>query len=210
LTVQFKKEESYVSCNYCGKGAIYKCAMCGKLLCPEHVKLGALCLSSEEKTKLAFTVRKLMAQKEKSQLRELVKRLWGEEEQLAFDRRFTVTELPAYVARVNKSFVGFTSFAEVDDAVIVVALGVLPHYQGFGVGSRLIGKVQSEAKKLRKRRMLVSTSNDDLPALAFYQSLGFQIFEVKPNVIAEKHGTIRRGIGGLLVRDELRLQKTLD
>ena len=57
--------------------------------------------------------------------------------------------------------------------------------------------------------MLVSTSNDDLPALAFYQSRGFHIYEVKPNVIAQKHGAVLRGIGGLPVRDELRLQKTL-
>jgi len=184
--------------------------VCGKLLCAEHVKLGAVCRFSEKKAKLAFTIQKVMVQREKSQVRELVRRFWGEQEQLAFGRRFAVAELPAYVARRDNSIIGFASFAEADDAVIVVALGVLPRYQGFGVGTRLIEKVQSEAKRLRKRRMLVSTSNDDLPALAFYQSLGFQIFEANPNVIAEKHGTILRGIGGLPVRDELRLQKTLD
>jgi ribosomal protein S18 acetylase RimI-like enzyme len=90
-----------------------------------------------------------------------------------------------------------------------VALGVLPQYQGSGVGKSLIEKVEDEAKKLRKNRLLVSTSNDDLPALTFYQSLDFQIYEVKPNVIAEKHGRILKGIGGLPIRDELRLQKTL-
>jgi len=199
-----------VSCEYCGKDTVYKCAVCGKLLCAEHVKLGAVCRFSEKKAKLAFTIQKVMVQREKSQVRELVRRFWGEQEQLAFGRRFAVAELPAYVARRDNSIIGFASFAEADDAVIVVALGVLPRYQGFGVGTRLIEKVQSEAKRLRKRRMLVSTSNDDLPALAFYQSLGFQIFEANPNVIAEKHGTILRGIGGLPVRDELRLQKTLD
>jgi len=60
---------------------------------------------------------------------------------------------------------------------------------------------------MQKKRLLVSTSNDDLPALAFYQSIGFQIYEVKPNVIAEKHNEILAGIGGLPVRDELRLRK---
>jgi ribosomal protein S18 acetylase RimI-like enzyme len=174
------------------------------------VKLGAVCLHPKKKTKLQFIFRKVVAHKDKFQLRELAKRFWGEEEQSAFDRRFNVAELPAYIARKKNNFVGFVSFAEVDDDVIIVALGVLPRYQGFGVGSRLIEKVQIEAKRLRKRRMLVSTSNDDLPALAFYQSLGFQIFEARPNVIAEKHGTILRGISGLPVKDELRLQKMLD
>jgi len=76
-----------------------------------------------------------------------------------------------------------------------------------GVGRSLVEKVQVEAKKSRKNRLLVATSNDDLPALAFYQSLGFQIYEVKTGVIAEKHGKVLKGVGGLPIRDELRLQK---
>lgn len=198
-----------MSCGYCEKDAIYKCSVCAKLLCVEHSKLGAVCLSSEKRSKLSFTVHKAMTQLEKSQIRELVRRFWGEEEQLAFDRKFAVGDLSAYVAQVNNGVVGFVSFAEADDAVIVVALGVLPQYQGSGVGSSLIQKVEDEAKKLGKRKMLVATSNDDLPALAFYQLRGFQIFEVKPNVIAEKHGAVLKGIGGLPIRDELRLRKTI-
>jgi ribosomal protein S18 acetylase RimI-like enzyme len=188
-------EESCVSCGYCKKDAVYRCSVCGKLLCTEHVKLGAVCLSSAKKTKLAFTVHKVMAEGEKSRIREFVKRFWGEEEQLAFGRNFVVAELPAFVAKARSGVLGFVSFVEKGDAVIIVAVGVLPQYQGSGLGTGLIRKVENEAKRLGKRRMLVATSNDDLPALAFYQALGFQVFEVKPNFIAEKHGTVLRGIG---------------
>lgn len=120
-----------------------------------------------------------------------------------------VAELPAYVAKVKDSIIGFISFAEADNAFIIVALGILPKYQDSGVGKSLFKKVENEAKTNEKKKLLVSTSNDDLPALAFYQSLGFQIYEVKPNVIAGKHGGILKGIGGLPIRDELRLRKVL-
>ncbi len=120
-----------------------------------------------------------------------------------------VAELPAYAAKLENNMIGFISFTEVDDAILIAALAVLPQYQSSGVGRSLIEKVEAEAKRLRKKRLLVSTSNDDLPALAFYQSLGFQIYEVKPNVIAEKHGGVLEGVGGLPVRDELRLRKIL-
>lgn len=90
-----------------------------------------------------------------------------------------------------------------------MALGVLPESQGGGVGERLVEKVEAEAKRTRKSKLLVSTSNDDLPALAFYQSIGFQIYEVRPNIIAKKHGETPEGIGGLPIRDELRLQKII-
>jgi ribosomal protein S18 acetylase RimI-like enzyme len=134
----------------------------------------------------------------------------GEEEQLTFDRKFDVAKQPAYVAKVGTNFAGFASFSEDRDSLIVVALGIWPEYQGSGIGQSLIRRVEAEAIKMHKKRILVSTSNDDLPALGFYQSQGFQVFEVKPNVIGHKHGKILAGIGGLPVRDELRLQKVLE
>jgi GNAT superfamily N-acetyltransferase len=147
--------------------------------------------------------------REKEHIREFAQLFWGEQEQLTFDRRFMVARLPAYVAQVGNDANGFISFAELNDAILIVALGILPQHQGFGIGRGLVERVELEARRLGKKKLLVSTSNDDLPALAFYQSVGFQIFEVKPNAIAEKHGKILKGIGGLPVRDELRLQKLL-
>jgi len=196
-----------MSCKYCKKDAIYRCSVCGRTLCVEHVKLRTTCPSCTKRTTLEYAIEEVTSAKEREEIRKLVQRFWGEEEQLTFDRKFIVAELPAYVAKVKKDIIGFVSFTEAYDAVIVVALGVLPQYQGSGVGKSLIEKVEVEARRMLKKRLLVSTSNDDLPALAFYQSLGFQIYEVKPNVIAEKHGEILEGIGGLPLRDELRLQK---
>jgi len=198
-----------MSCEYCGKDAIYKCSVCGRLLCMEHIKLRTVCPFCIQETTLEYTINKVASNKERDKIRELVQRFWGEEEQLTFDRKFMVAELPAFAAKLENNIIGFVSFTEADDAVIVVALGVLPQYQGSGVGRSLIEKVEGEAKRMLKKRLLVSTSNDDLPASAFYQSLGFQIYEVKPNVIAKKHGEILEGIAGLPVRDELRLRKIL-
>ncbi len=198
-----------MSCKYCGKDAVYKCSVCGKLLCMEHLKLRTVCPSCMKKTTLKYIISKVTLNEEREKIRGFVQRFWGEQEQLTFDRKFMVAELPTYTAKLKNEIIGFVSFAEADEAIIIVALGILPRYQGSGVGRSLIEKVEVEAKRLRKKELLVSTSNDDLPALAFYQSLGFQIYEVKPNIIAEKHGEILEGIGGLPIRDELRLQKTL-
>ena len=198
-----------MSCEYCGKDAVYRCSVCGKMLCAEHVKLRTVCPSCIKKTTVEYTIHKVVLDQERKKIREFVQRFWGEEEQLTFDRKFMVAELPAFAAKLENNIIGFISFTEADDAVIIVASGMLPQHQSSGVGTSLIEKVETEAKRMRKKRLLVSTSNDDLPALAFYQSLGFQIYEVKPNVLAEKHGGIFEGIGGLPVRDELRLRKII-
>jgi len=196
-----------MSCKYCGKDVVYRCSVCGEMLCAEHVKLRTVCPSCIKKTTVEYTIHKVVLDEEREKIREFVQRFWGEEEQLTFDRKIMVAELPAFAAKMENNIIGFISSTETDDAIMIVALGVLPQYQSSGVGRSLIKKVEAEAKKLLKKRLLVSTSNDDLPALAFYQSVGFQIYEVKPNVIAEKHGGVLEGIGRLPVRDELRLQK---
>lgn len=161
------------------------------------------------KTRFEYTIKKVSSEEERREIKKLVKRFWGEQEQLTFDKSFKVAELPAYVAKVRRSIIGFVTFVLTRGAVLIVALGILPKYQGSGVGTGLVRKVEDEARRANKKRLHVSTSNDDLPALAFYQSLGFQIYEVKPNVIAEKHGEFQKGIGRLPIRDELRLQKYL-
>ena len=198
-----------MKCYCCRKDAVYKCGFCGKLICGEHAQLRTACPGCVKKIKLEYTIDGATSEEKKKEIGGFVRRFWGEEEQLTFDRKFKVTELPAYVARFKESLVGFISTAEVDDAIIIVALGVLPQYQSSGVGKGLVKKVEDEAIRRKKKRLLVSTSNDDLPALAFYQSVGFQIYEAKPNAIAEKHGEILMGIGNLPIRDELRLQKRL-
>jgi ribosomal protein S18 acetylase RimI-like enzyme len=55
-------------------------------------------------------------------------------------------------------------------------------------------------------RILVATSNDDLPALALYQRHGFRILEIIPGRIAEDHGGEFPGFAGIPVRDEVRLE----
>ena len=197
-----------MKCHHCQLDAVYKCSICGHLLCAEHTRFRTICPKSTGKTRLHFAIKRITFDY-KEEIRKFMEKLWGEEEQLTFDHKYSVPELPGYVATLDKTIIGFISTAQTREAVLIVALGVRPEYQSSGVGKTLAKKVESEAKRTKKRSLLVSTSNDDLPALAFYQSIGFQIYEVRPNVIAEKHGKIINGIGKLPVRDELRLQKPL-
>ena len=119
-------------------------------------------------------------------------------------------ELPAFVAVSEGKIVGFISYTELNEKdVLIVALGVLPEYQGSGVGKALLSALEKRARESLKDRLLVSTSNDDLPALVFYQLMGFQIFEVVQNAIADKHGAIFLGVGNIPIRDEIRLQKII-
>jgi ribosomal protein S18 acetylase RimI-like enzyme len=179
------------------------------LLCSRHLRIGALCRECLGKTRNRYTIKPATAD-DRETIRKLVRQFWGEEEQLTFGRLFRVADLPTLIAKNENGVLGFISTADADDSTIIVTLGILPQYQDSGIGTALMNTVEMEAKRKERKRMLVSTSNDDLPALAFYQKRGFQIYEVKPNIIAKKHGKILKGIDGLPVRDELRLRKNFD
>jgi ribosomal protein S18 acetylase RimI-like enzyme len=167
------------------------------------------CPACIKKRRIDYIIEKVRTKDDVDWVRKIVVEFWGEERQLTFDREFDPVDYAAYYGRVGNSAVAFISIAEDKEDLIIVALSVYPEYQGSGIGSSLVEKAELEARRLGKKRVLVSTSNDNLPALGFYQALGFHIFQVALDALARKHGKILAGIGGLSVRDELRLQKTL-
>ncbi|MBN1955127.1 MAG: GNAT family N-acetyltransferase, partial [Anaerolineae bacterium] len=105
--------------------------------------------------------------------------------------------------------VGLASYAVESgwNAVVLVMLNVLPACQGRNGGGRLIAAVVDEAARLRRARVLVATSNDDLLALAFYQRHGFHFVELLPGAIVKHHGGELAGFAGIPVRDEIRLER---
>ncbi|MFX1474215.1 MAG: GNAT family N-acetyltransferase [Promethearchaeota archaeon] len=144
-------------------------------------------------------------------MKELVLRFWGDLEQLMFGKRYIVTDAPALVAIYNNEILGFIFYTIFDEeAALIVALGVRPEYQGRGVGQALVKAVEEYARQEQKRQLLVVTSNDNIPALTFYQCQGFQLFEVVPDVIEEKLGGRVLGVNKIPIRDELRFRKALD
>jgi ribosomal protein S18 acetylase RimI-like enzyme len=108
--------------------------------------------------------------------------------------------------------VGLAAYAiEVEwSAVVLAMLNVLPDFQGRGAARTMLDAVQGEAARRGLDRVLVVTSNDDLPALALYQRYGFRITEVIPGRIADHHGGEIAGFSGIPVRDEIRLEYRLE
>jgi GNAT superfamily N-acetyltransferase len=197
-----------VKCEFCTRDAVYRCNICGRLVCEGHIQLRPVCTSCVKSNRCDYSIRE-SKEEDRNEIKRIVMLFWGEPDQLSFGKKYVVDELSAFVVESTGRIVGILSYAELGADLVIVALGVLPNYQGAGIGGCLVQMAENKAKTMSKKRMLVSTSNDDIPALAFYQSLGFEIFEVIPNIVAEKHKGVFPGIGGIPVRDELRLQKTI-
>jgi len=194
-------------CQFCERPAWYRCARTGVFVCPQHAKLEVVA-PREEARAWSFDVRPATAG-DHPHLRELALDFWGETEMECFESSYEVTDLPGFAAFVEDQLVGFLSYAVEGDALKIVMLNVLPEHQGQGVAKEFLKAAEAEAQSRRLSRLVVATSNDNLPAWDFYQRLGFVIEEVLPGRMVEYHSGVEKGFSGVGVRDEIRLQLLL-
>lgn len=186
-----------------------QCAVCGTVEPSATMRFAAICPGHVRGQSLKYHVRRTSPE-EKDTVRDLNQRLWGETEVHTFDRDWSVGSIPALLAESDGQVIGFASFAEMGDAILLVSLGVEPCYQRCGVGKALMDAVEREARAAGKKRVVLSTTNDNLPALAFYQRLGYRLVELLAGEEAAHHGRVYTGVGGLPILDEIRLAKELD
>jgi ribosomal protein S18 acetylase RimI-like enzyme len=123
------------------------------------------------------------------------------------DTVFDLRELPALVAVDAGQLVGALHYRLDADGIEIVA--VAAHPPGRGAGRALLSAALTMAS-----RAYLTTTNDNLPALGLYQSLGFRIVAVRPDAVtrarAVKPEIPTVGYRGIPVRDELDLVREVD
>ena len=196
-------------CAFCGAKAQYRDRTTGDHLCLEHARLAVIAAGPREPDP-PLTIRPA-SPADYPRLQELALYFWDETVVDCFDRQYDVMACPAFLACDGGDVVGAAPFAveEAWNAIILVMLNVLPNYQGRGGGRSLFDALCEEARGRGLARVLVATTNDDLPALALYQRYGFRITEILTGRVAEEHGVELTGFAGIPVRDEVRLEYQL-
>jgi len=153
-------------------------------------------------------------------LLELANYFWGEDEVECFARTYPIAALPAYVRSAHRrlrltvacdgdEIVGMASYTKEGRTAILVTFNVLPKSQGRGAARALVSAMTDELCAEGVDRVVVATTNDNLPALVFYQRLGFVITGVKVGAVLEHHGGVISGFAGIPIRDEIQLELQL-
>jgi ribosomal protein S18 acetylase RimI-like enzyme len=140
----------------------------------------------------------------------LFRRDFGRAAVLAFGELMSLEECPAIVAEMRGDLAGALAYRMLPDALHVVALATDPLWQRSGVATHLAGEAEVLARRHGVGRLVFATTNDNLPALYFYQRRGWLITEVVPGaMIPHVREHARAGFAGIPVRDEIRLEKRL-
>ncbi|MHB1340592.1 MAG: GNAT family N-acetyltransferase [Coriobacteriia bacterium] len=185
----------------------YRCAICEKDLPLTETRMTVTCDEHRaEGEDIEFDIRAAVAA-DRRDIEEICDRAWGETEIDAFGRTFDVLVGENLIAVADGKFAGLISLALDRGELAIVLLTVYPQYQGSGVGAALVEAAARLAAEKGLPFIKVATSNDDIPALYFYQRRGFVLFDIEAGTLVDHHGEVIAGFADIPVRDELRLRR---
>ena len=190
------------------KPAVLRCSRCGKFVDWEDAHVQVVCTCKPHIDLPPVLVRE-GTDNDRAAARELFERDFGRPRIVAFGEVMDLDQMPALVAQMHRDISGALAYRQYGDALHVVALATDPMWQRSGVGGHLLAEAELLARRLKLERLVVSTTNDNLPALYFYQRRGYRLTDLVPNSVIEHTKQQVGGFAVIPVRDEIRLEKKL-
>ncbi len=147
-----------------------------------------------------------------SGLRAFLLAAWHADSVVAHGERMLPAEMPGFVAVEVGEIVGHASFRIDGDACELTAIAADP--PAHGIGTRLLDAVVAAARAAGCASVWLTTTNDNLDALRFYQRRGFRLARLRPGAVDDARKTLKPEISklgsfGIPMRDELDLERRL-
>ena len=82
---------------------------------------------------------------------------------------------------LDKKLVGFAVMQTVLDESELLTIGIMPEFQGRGLGKSLLSAALSEVKKRGAKKCFLEVRVSNLPALSLYEKAGFKKNGIRKN-----------------------------
>lgn len=136
---------------------------------------------------------------------------WGAATVVVHGTVFRPVELPGLLAVRDGRLAGVLTYDVDGDTLEIVTIDAMT--PNGGVGSALLTAVTDEARRRQVRQLVVTTTNDNLDALRFYQRREFHLVAVRPGAVDEarrlKPQIPVTGCYDIPLRDEVDLAREL-
>jgi ribosomal protein S18 acetylase RimI-like enzyme len=144
-------------------------------------------------------------------LRQSLAAQWGSSVIVSRGRVHRADRLPGFLALDGDRRVGYLLFRVDEGQLEVVALSSLVERRG--VGTALLSAAAGAAREASCRRLWLVTTNDNTPAMRFYERRGFSQVAVHEGVVTAarrlKPEIPLTGVGGAPLRDEVEFEIVL-
>jgi len=136
---------------------------------------------------------------------------WGGVEQVSRGVLYNVLEYPGFVAVVDGAPQGLVTY-RIDIAQCEIMM-IHSAIEGIGVGAALIEQVQEVAREAKCKRLWLVTTNDNIPAIRWYQRRGFSLAKIHVKAVKRsrklKPEIPKTGFDGIPIRDEIEFEMEL-
>ena len=133
---------------------------------------------------------------------------WGSDQMISRGLSYAISRMPGYIATLEGQAVGLVTYQIHGAECEITSLNSLREGQGIGLG--LIEVVKTTAGAANCRRLFVTTTNDNIDALRFYQRHGFVMAALRPGAVNESRRLKPEippiGYHGIPIRDEIELE----
>jgi GNAT superfamily N-acetyltransferase len=139
----------------------------------------------------------------------LVAELWGSEIVAVHGDSLRPAEMGGFIAERSRRLAGLLTYQLVGNMLEIVTLNAID--RRVGIGTRLIEAAVSKARRFGCHEVRLTTTNDNVDALRFYQRRGFSLAELRPGAVdrsrEHKPEIPRVGDYGIPLRDEIDLTR---
>jgi ribosomal protein S18 acetylase RimI-like enzyme len=139
----------------------------------------------------------------------LIAELWGSEIVAVHGTSLRPAELGGFIAERSGQVVGLLTYQVAGTMLEIVTLNAIDRRAG--IGSMLIEAAVGQARRSGCREVWLTTTNDNIDALRFYQRRGFRLAQLRPGAVDQsrqrKPEIPRVGDYGIPLRDEIDLTR---
>lgn len=191
------------------KPAILRCGRCGKFVDWHDARLQVVCGCRPHLELPPVLVREASAA-DRAKALELFKRDFDPAQLVSYGEAVNLENAESLVAETESEVAGALAWRLFDGALHILALATDPMWQRAGVGGHLVAEAEIVARRKNLPRVIVTITNDNLPALYFYQRRGYRVSAIlRDSITAHTRGHVPEGFAGIPIHDEIQLAKYL-
>lgn len=160
---------------------------------------------------IPLMARRPVDNKDRQAVAQFIEKHWKSRTVMSRGRAYQPHEHTGFLETRKGKIVGLLTMVYEDDALQVLTLNSV--LEGERIGSSLMLMAIDEARKKNIGRIWLTTTNDNLKAMGFYQRLGFRIVQVNFGAVDEARKTKPQipetGMHGIPIHDEIVMELRL-
>jgi ribosomal protein S18 acetylase RimI-like enzyme len=195
--------------SYPGPPAVLRCGRCGRIAGWNDARVQIVC-GCRPRFELPPPLVREASPTDRARALEIFDREFGDRQLVAEGQPVSVENSELLVGETEEGVAGALAWRRTNGGLHIIALATDPLWQRSGLGGNLLAEVEILARRSMLPRVLVTITNDNIPALYFYQRRGYRVTAVLPGAVAaHERNRNRVGFAGIEIRDEIQLTKDL-